>query len=89
MLKFKKMAIYLNGYALCRRPLLAPRGYHLEGLVSPFYIPGGHFGTSGAPCRTILALRDHPGGPWEQQDRHEVVWNMIFIDFGVILGPEY
>ena len=40
-----------------------------------FDILGIHFGTSGALWRAILApwdaileLRDHPGGPWEQQD---------------------
>ena len=33
-----------------------------------------------------MALRDHPGGPWEQQDGHEVANNMIFVDFGVISG---
>ena len=62
----------LEGYALCRRPLLAPRGCHLGGLVSPsIFIFWG----------TILAPRDHPGGPWEQQDGHEVVNNRIFADF--------
>ena len=51
--------------------------------------PGDHFGTSGAPRETILALRDRPGGPWERQDGHEVVRNRSFIDLGVILGPVY
>ena len=50
---------------------------------------GGHFGISGAPWEAILALRDHPGGPWEQQDGHEVVNNKIFVDFGVISGRVY
>ena len=54
-----------------------------------FDITGCHFGTSGAPWGAILAPRDHPGGPWEQQDGHELVWSRIFIDFGVILGPVY
>ena len=36
-----------------------------------------------------MAPRDHSGGPWEQQDGHEVVWNRIFIDLGVILGLVY
>ena len=37
----------------------------------------------------ILAPRDHSGGPWEQQDGHEVVNNTIFVDFGVISGLVY
>ena len=36
-----------------------------------------------------MATRGHPGRPWEQRDGHEVVRNMIFIDFGVILEPVY
>ena len=48
---------------------------------------GDHFGVSGAPWEAILAPRDHPGGPWEQQDGHEVVNGRIFVDFGVISGP--
>ena len=34
----------------------------------------------------ILAPRDHPGGPWEQQDGREVANNRILVDFGVT-GP--
>ena len=34
-----------------------------------------HFGTSGTPWETILAPRDHPGGPWKHADGHEVVRN--------------
>ena len=49
---------------------------------------GDHFGVS-ATWEAILAPRDHPGGPWEQQDGHEVVRNRIFIDFGVIVGPYF
>ena len=48
-----------------------------------------HFGISGAPWDAILAPRDHPGRPWEQQDGFEVVNNRIFGDFGMILGPVY
>ena len=55
----------LNGHALCRWPLLAPRGGHLGDLVPPFL---------------------YLGRPWEQQDGHERVWNMIFIDFRTIWG---
>ena len=80
---------YFKGYALYRRPLLPPRDCHLGGLVPPFWHPGYHVSTSGAPWVAMLALRDNPGGPWEQQDRHEVFWNRIFIDFGVIWGPVY
>ena len=43
---------------------------------------GGHLGI-------IRASRDHPGGPWEQQDGLEVVDNMIFDDFGVTLALAY
>ena len=56
-----------------------------------FGTPGvkDHFGTSGALWGTILAPRDRPGGAWERQDGQEVVWNRIFIDLEVILGPVY
>ena len=46
---------------------------------------GSNFGVSGALREAILAPRD-PGGPWEQQDGHEVVNDRIFVDFGVISG---
>ena len=36
-----------------------------------------HFGVSEAPWEAILAPRDHPGGPWEQQDGHEVANNRM------------
>ena len=52
----------------------APRGTILE----PRENLGIHFGSS-----------DRPGGPWEQQGGHEVVWNRTFIDLGVIFGPIY
>ena len=48
---------------------------------------GGHFGTSGAPWEAILAPRDHPGRPREEQDGHEVANDGIFVDFGMISGP--
>ena len=70
--------IYLKGYALCRRPLVAPR-IAIEGArclhfrCLHFDILGNHFSTSGAPCGAILAPWGHPGGPWEQQDRLEMV----------------
>ena len=54
-----------------------------------FDILGTHFDTSGAPWGVILAPRDHPGGPWEQQDGLEVVNNRICVDFGMILGLVY
>ena len=47
---------------------------------------GSHFGVAEAPGEAILAPGDHPGGPWEQQDGHEVANNMILIDSGVISG---
>ena len=34
----------------------------------------------------ILSLRDHPGGPWEQQDGFEVIDNRIRLDSGVVSG---
>ena len=43
-----------------------------------FGIVGDRFGTSGAPCGTILAPRGHLGGPWEQQDGFEVADNRIW-----------
>ena len=67
--------------------ILAPR----EHLGEPFWhlgsTLGGHFGTSGAPWEAILAPRDHPEGPWEQQHGHEVANDRILVDFGVISGP--
>ena len=42
-----------------------------------------------APWGTILAPREHPGGPWEQQHGLEGVRHRIFIDFGVLLGPYF
>ena len=48
-----------------------------------------HFGVSGAPWEAILAPRNYPGGPWEQQDGPEVASNRIFIDLGMISGLLY
>ena len=50
---------------------------------------GSHFGVSIAPWEAILAPRDHPGGPWGQQDGHEVANDRIFVEFIVISGPVY
>ena len=50
---------------------------------------GCRFDTSRAPRDAILAPRNHPGGPWEQQDGPEVANNRIFFDFGMIWGPVY
>ena len=36
-----------------------------------------------------MAPRDHPGGPWEQPDGHEVANDMIFVDFRMISGAVY
>ena len=49
----------------------------------------GHLGTSRATWEAILSPRDHPGGPWEQQDGLEVVNIWIVVDLGVIWGPVY
>ena len=47
---------------------------------------GRQFGISGVPWEAILAPGDHPGGPWEQQDGHEVANDRICVDFGMTLG---
>ena len=64
-----------------------------EHLGGPFWhlgsTLGSRFGVSGAPWEAILAPRDHPGGPWEQQDGHEVARHRILVDFGVIAGLVY
>ena len=64
--------------------IFAPR----EDLGRPFWHLGStlgcYFGVSEAPWEAILAPRDHPGGPWEQQEGHEVANNRIFVDFGLI-----
>ena len=54
-----------------------------------FDILGNHFSTSGTPWGGMLAPRDRPGGPWEQQDGLEMVGYRILFDFGMILGPVY
>ena len=72
-----------------RDPIFAAQ----EHLGIPFWhlgsTLGNHFGVSEAPWEAILAHRDHPGEPWEQQDGHEVTNNMILVDFGVISGLVY
>ena len=72
-----------------RGPVFAPR----EHLGRPFWHLGStlvsHFGVSEAPWDAILALRDHPGRPWEQQVRYEVENNGICVDLGVISGRVY
>ena len=69
--------------------MFAPR----EHLGRPFWhlgsTLGSQFGVSEAPSEAILAPRDHPGGPWEQQDGHEVARHRILVDFGMISGPVY
>ena len=69
-----------------RDSIFAPR----EHLGRPFWhlgsTLGSHFGVSEAPWEAILAPRDHPGGPWEQQDGHEVANDRIFVDLGMISG---
>ena len=50
---------------------------------------GWHFDISGTPWDVILAPRDQCGRPWEQQDGFEVSNNMIFDDFGMMLGFVY
>ena len=64
---------YLKGYALCRRPLVGSSGCLLGVWCLHFNFLGDNFGTLGASEEAILALRDPPGGLWEQQDGFEVV----------------
>ena len=58
-----------------------------EHLGRPFWhlgsTLGSHFGVSEAHWEAILAPRDHLGGPWEQQDGHEVENNRILVSFWV------
>ena len=80
---------YLKGYALCHWPLHLLVVAILGAWWLHFDRPVEHFGTSGTPWGVILAPRNKPGGPWEQQDGHEVARNRIFIDFEMILGPYF
>ena len=54
--------------------------------VGPFWLLGLLFAGLGASFLTlrgtILAPRDHPGGPWAQQHGFEVVVYRIFINLG-------
>ena len=65
---------YLQGYALCRRLLLAPRGCRFGGLVPRFWYLGGpfwhlgsslgdHFGSTGPAWTTMGAAGWTRGGP--------------------------
>ena len=62
-----------------RKHLLASRGCHFGGLVLPCYALGNHFGTSGAPGRTMGAAAWTRGGPQHKN----------CIDFGLILGAYF
>ena len=78
-------------------PFWHPRSYFgISGLLGWSFwhlgsTLGGYFGTSGTPCEAILALRNHPGGPWEQQDGFGMVntSSRIWVDFGMISGLVY
>ena len=72
-----------------RDHIFAPRDHLGEPFWHLWSTLGGHFGVSGAPWEAILALRDRPGRPWEQQDGNEVANNRILVDLGVISGPVY
>ena len=63
---------YLKGYALCRRPLLAPRGCHLRGLVRLFWHAGDHFGTSGALRKAMGAAGWTRGGTEQDDGKHSL-----------------
>ena len=60
----------LRGYALCRRPLLAPRGCHLGSLVPAFGYPGVPF------WHLRGTLEDHGlsgmDTRWAEWDGHEL-----------------
>ena len=81
--------INLKGYALCRRPLFISSQLPFGGLGAFILVPWGTILGAREHPGTILAPRDRSGGPWKQQDGHEVVRNRIFIDFGVILRPYF
>ena len=88
-----------KGYALCRWPLLASPDCHFGALVPPFRYSGrvltprehlgGPFWHLGSSLGDSFSLRDHPGGPWEQQDGHEVPNDRILVDDGKISGLVY
>ena len=86
---FGSSDFHLGGLVGSNETLLAFGGCYLGGLEPPIWYPGDHFGTSGAPWGSILASRDHSGGPWERQDGHEGVRSGIFIDFGLIWGSYF
>ena len=72
-----------------RDSIFAPREHLWKAFWHLRTTLGSHFGISGAPWEAILASRDHPGGPWEQEDGQEVANNRIFVDFRMISGPVY
>ena len=79
---------------------LASRDHHLgpfEGLGASFLTfwepfwhlgstSGGQSGFSGQLREAILAPRDHPGGPWEQQDGHEVANDKMTESIPQVIG---
>ena len=67
-------AANLQGYALCRQPLLASRVCHLGGLVPPFWYPGGPFWHLGSTLKNPGSSRMDTRGL--EKD---------FIDFELIL----
>ena len=58
-------------------------------LANPFDTLENHFGTSGTPWSTPLAIWDRPAEPWKQQDQHEVVLTRMCIDLGLIWGSYF
>ena len=77
--------------ALCKAAchVLSPRVAICKFRSLYFSVSENHFPTSGAPRRTMLAPRNHPRGPREQQDGLEVVVYTILFDLGLVLGPVY
>ena len=67
----------LKCYALCRRPLLAPR-------VEQKLLFGRPGASILAPWGTVLVPCGHPGEPWEQQEGLVGVRSQIFSDFGML-----
>ena len=78
-IKHGRKSLHVWGF-MCFFPAL------ILGRRDQFGEPFWHLGST---LGAILAPGDHPGGPWEQQDGHEVANNRIFVDFGMISGPVY
>ena len=77
------IVLHLKGYAFCRRPLLGPRGCYLGVWCLHFSTLGDHFGTSGAPWRTMGAAAGWTRGDPEQD------FHRFGIDFGTVFWKHF